>query len=365
MSMSKLGRLLKAKGLEGTHASGTTRHYLDTGYPPLNEIISGDPERGIPSGQLTMIAGPSACGKTMIATSLMISAQKVGGFAGMFDYETQYHEHLAVQQGLDVADEDKYVYHKPKTFEEGIGKAIETAKLIREENVIDKDAPIVFVFDSIHAMTPKSKWDNLFEKKGLVEEGKKLSMHDNYALSKASSDWFPIIQREFDAYGVTGIFLNQVREKAVMIGPISTTKFTFPGGDAVFYYCSNVIVLTATNIVDKVTRVFGGKHITAKTEKSRNTAPYQKVAYDFLIDKENETGNFDVNGSYAQYLIEVGAIEMSGPRVKWKGSSPFKNKFIEEIRKDKDGLTELLALHRDLRAGKLARASDSGESDDE
>lgn len=363
--MSKLTKLLKAKGLEGTHASGATRHYLDTGYPPLNEIISGDFTKGIPSGQLTMIAGPSACGKTMIATSLMISAQKVGGFAGMFDYETQYHEHLAVQQGLDVKDEDKYIYYKPKTFEEGIGKAIELAKLIREENIIDKDAPIVFVFDSIHAMTPKSKWDNLMNKGGTVEKGDKLSMHDNYALSKASSDWFPVIQREFDAYGVTGIFLNQVREKTVMVGPISTKVFTFPGGDAVFYYCSNVIVLTATNIVDKVTRVFGGKHITAKTEKSRNTAPFQKVYYDFLIDKENETGNFDVVGSYAEHLIKTGAIEMNGPRVKWKGANPFKKNFIEQLRLEEDGLEQLLQLHREFDIGTTATVSDSGDSDSE
>lgn len=359
--MSKLGALLRAKGLKGTHSSGATRHYLDTGYPPLNEIISGGFEKGLPSGQLTMIAGPSACGKTMIATSLMISAQKQGGFAGMFDYETQYHEHLAIQQGLDVEDEDKYVYHKPKTFEEGICKAIETAKLIRESKAIDDDAPIVFIFDSIHAMTPKSKWDNLFGKKGAVEEGSKLSMHDNYALSKASSDWFPVIQREFDTYGVTGIFLNQVRVKT---SPMGYTSYTFPGGDAVFYYCSNVIVLTAVTMKN-ADGSFKGKHITARTEKSRNTAPFQKVHYDFIIDKERETGNFDVIGSYLQFLKDNGAIKAAGPRIEWNGGKPFLSQVADELRAKKDGLEQLLALHRDLKAGRIAPAATSGESDEE
>jgi RecA/RadA recombinase len=348
--MSKLGKLLKAKGLEGTHASGASRHYLNTGYPPLNEIVSGDPENGLPSGQIVMIAGPSACGKTMIATQLMISAQRCGGFAGFFDYETQYHEDLAIKQGLDIHDEDKYVYYKPDTFEEGIGNAIELAKLIRENNVIPTDKPIVFIFDSIHAMTPKSKYDNLFGKGGAVAGGGKLSMHDNYALSKASSDWFPVIQREFDKYGVTGIFLNQVRVKT---SPQGYTSYTFPGGDAVYYYSSTVIVLTATNIIDPK-EGFMGKHITAKTEKSRNTAPYQKVFYDFLINKEDKSGNFDVIGSYAKHLRDLGAIESNGSRVKWKGGSPYLSQVIEELKSAPDGLEQLKQLNRDFKSGKIA-----------
>lgn len=344
MSTSKLGKLLKAKGLEGTHASGATRHYLSTGYPPLNEIVSGHADKGLPSGQIVMIAGPSACGKTMIATQLMISAQTHGGFAGFFDYETQYHEDLAVKQGLDVVDEDKYVYYKPDTFEEGISKAIELGKLIRENNIIGKDKPIVFVFDSIHAMTPASKYASLFGKGGAVAEGGKLSMHDNYALAKASSDWFPVIQREFDKYGITGIFLNQVRVKT---NPMGYTTYTYPGGDAVFYYSSTVIVLTATNIIDPKLG-FVGKHITAKTEKSRNTSPFQKVYYDFLIDKVLKTGNFDVIGSYAKHLRDLGVIKPNGSRVHWKGGSPYLSQVIQELKDAGDGLEQLKALHRDF-----------------
>jgi RecA/RadA recombinase len=133
--LGKLASLLKANKLAGTHSSTTSRHYLDTGYPPLNKIVSGDHKLGLPSGQVVMIAGPSACGKTMISTQMMISAQKQGGFAAFFDYETQYQLPLAVTQGLDI-DGEKFQYYKPTTFEEGIGDAIKLAKLIRENNVI-------------------------------------------------------------------------------------------------------------------------------------------------------------------------------------------------------------------------------------
>lgn len=349
MSMKKLSGLLKKAGLEGTHTSGAVRHYLDTGYPPLNQIISGDKDKGIPSGQLTMIAGPSASGKTMISTQLMISAQQQNGFAAFFDYETQYHHELALKQGLRGTgaedDEEPFRYYKPKTFEEGISKAIELAKIIRENEIIESSAPIVFIFDSIHAMTPQSKYDSLFGKGGAIEKGGKLSMHDNYALSKASSDWFPAIQREFDRYGVTGVFLNQVRVKTVMVGPVSREVYTFPGGDAVYYYASNIIVLTATNIIDKETKKLGGKHITAKSEKSRNTAPYEKVYYDFLIDSVHKTGSFDVVGSYAKHLRDIGAIESNGSRVKWKGGSPYLSQVIDELKTSEDGLAQLKALH--------------------
>jgi RecA/RadA recombinase len=352
--LGKLARLLKENKLAGTHSSGVTRHYLNTGYPPLNQIVSGDHNGGLPSGQLVMIAGPSACGKTMISTQLMISAQKQGGFAAFFDYETQYQMELALLQGLDP-NEEKFQYYKPTTFEEGIGGAIKLAKLIRDNNIIDKDAPIVFVFDSLHAMTPQSKYDNLMGKKGAIETGTRTSMHDNYALAKALADWSATISREFDRYGITGVFLNQVRTETDTYG---NEHFKFPGGDTLYFYCSTVLVLTAKDLYegkgdDKVLR---NKDIKALTVKSRNARPMQNVHWDFTFDDKG-TGNFDVIGSYTDFLLDIGAIETAGAWIKFMGKTfQGRDKVIDYFRGQPDGVEQLKKIHQEHKDNVLTKA---------
>jgi RecA/RadA recombinase len=348
--LGKLAKLLKDNKLAGTHSSGASRHYLDTGYPPLNKIVSGDHRLGLPSGQVVMIAGPSACGKTMISTQMMISAQKQGGFAAFFDYETQYQMKLAKEQGLqcDPASEDQdehpFRYYKPATFEEGIGQAIKLAKLIRDNDIIERDAPIVFVFDSIHAMTPKTKFDSLLGKGGAVEKGDRASMHDNYALSKALSDWSAVISREFDRYGVTAIFLNQVRVKLDMYG---NEIYTFPGGDALYFYCSTVLVMTAKDFYEGKgdEKELKYKDIKCLTRKSRNARPMQNVHWAFVFDDEGN-GNFDVIGGYTNYLLDIGAIETAGAWIKFKGESiQGRDKVIDYFNKHPNGLHELKNIH--------------------
>lgn len=359
--IKKLSELLKKNKLKGTHSSQATRHFLNTGYPPLNKIISGDHQKGIPSGQLTMIAGPSASGKTMISTQLMISAQEAGGFAAFFDYERQYQMTLAESQGLDT-DEEKFQYYKPTTYEEGISQAIKLAALIRDNDVIGKDAPIVFIFDSLHAMTPQSKYDSLFGKEGSVEKGKKTSMHDNFALSAANAAWAATINAEFDKYGVTGIFLNQVRVKTDMHG---NTSYTFPGGDTLWFYCSNVLVLTGKNITDGTgdKKQLVKKDIKCLTQKSRNTRPFQNVHWDFVFD-ETGKGDFDVIGSYIDYLGKLGIFEQSGSWFtfngeKFQGLGKIKAHYVAE----EDGLKQLIEAHQKfLEENPTATVAETDES---
>lgn len=342
---------MKTTGLTPVHSSGASRHYLNTGYPPLNEIVSKSHRLGLPSGQCVMIAGPSASGKTMISTQLMISAQQQGGFAAFFDYETQYQMALARKQGLqcplDEHDTNDYpfAYYKPDTFEEGISDAIKLGKLIRENDIIEKDAPIVFVFDSLHAMTPQSKYDSLMNaKKGAVATGGKLSMHDNFALAKACSDWFATISREFDKLGITAIFLNQVRVETDMYG---NESFTFPGGAAAYFYCSTILVLTAKDFyVGKGDeKLLEYKDIRCFTEKSRNNMPKQNVHWNFIFDDDGN-GSFDVITSYTNYLLDIGAIETAGAWIKFMGKSiQGREKVVDYFKNEADGVEQLLAIH--------------------
>lgn len=359
MSASKLGQLLKENGLKGIHSKDIKRHYLDTGYPPLNEKVTGNHMTGLPSGQLVMIAGPSACGKTVTATELMISAQRQGGFAGLFDYERQYHLGLAESQGLDTENEDKFARYKPDTFEEGISDAINLGKLIRTNNIIPEDAPIVFVFDSIHAMTAKSKFLSLMAKKGAIETGDKLSMHDNYALAKCFADWSAIIQSQFDKYGITGIFLNQVRIEKDQYENIT---YKFPGGDTFYFYCSTVLILTAKDIMEGKgdDKDLIHKDIRCLVKKSRNNKPLQVVRWNFAFDKAGN-GKIDVITSYTNYLLDIGAIETSGAWIKFMGKSiQGRDKVVDYFQAEPDGVEQLKKIHSEFKAkGKVEAPSEA------
>lgn len=347
MSLGKLAQLLKENKLTGVKPkSGGARHFLDMGYPPLNEVISGDMDKGLPSGQVVMVAGPSACGKTVLSMEMMKSAQRQGGFAAFFDHETQFQMELAVSQGLDD-DPEKFQYYQPDTFEESVTEAINLATLIRENNVIEPTAPIVFIFDSLVTMIPKSKWDSVAGVLKTGEEKKKrLSMHDNFALSAATNAWMPVIQKKFDQLGVTGIFLNQVRKQTDPHGNIS---FTFPGGDMPYFICSTVIVLTAKDHFIGVgdDRKLIKKEVTALIQKSRNTVPHQRIKYDFVL--ADGTGKFDVIGSYADFL-GVKAFDGAGMWVTYKGK---KYQGIPNLKAalydDPDALEELKRLHAAIR----------------
>ena len=75
--MSLWDDMNKAVGITGITEDKIA--YMDSGIPPLNKITSGRFDGGFPSGKMIEIYGESSSGKTLIATNLMIAAQKAGG----------------------------------------------------------------------------------------------------------------------------------------------------------------------------------------------------------------------------------------------------------------------------------------------
>jgi hypothetical protein len=88
----------------------------------------------------------------------MIGSQKAGGIARFGDHERSFDARLGEALGLSL-DPNKWLYQQPKTFEESIDQAMEIAHIVRDpSNGVDPESPMVFVFDSLAWMVPKSKW---------------------------------------------------------------------------------------------------------------------------------------------------------------------------------------------------------------
>lgn len=316
----------------GTGVSADIKGWLSTGCPQFNKIISGSYDGGFAYGRMYEVFGPSSSGKTVIATSAMIEAQKANGAAIFVDFERAYMQELAVKLGLDLS---RYVYIKPKSWEQGMTQMLQIAERMREKKMVPPEAPIVIVVDSIASAVPKSV---------LEKEMTEHTMNDTTALARATSNTLKVVAGRTEEQNITTIFLNQIRLKpGVMFGDPTTT----PGGGAMEFYASARLSISRSQLTKQVDgkKQVVGAHITAKCVKSKHTRPFQTAAIDFLYrDDESGSGYFDVTGSLIDHLVELGKLDKSGNFIVWTDGKKYpKKSLVEKI--ESEGLTaELNAL---------------------
>lgn len=310
--------------------------WLDTGYAPLNYAISGEYDKGLPGGRIIEMFGPSACGKTAIATQAMISAQRAGGVAIWQDHEHSFD--LTLAKSLGLSDHPgHWAYHHPRTFEDSVDQAIAAAAAIRKSKAIKPDAPIVVVFDSLTSMVPQSK---MYDNKGKPKTMADYTMHDSMALAKACSSCFPAIAQACADFNITMIFINQIRLKpGVMYGNPETT----PGGNAPEYYSSLRLSLGREMIKDKATKEVLGQIIRSKVVKNRMNRPWQTAEWNLMF-REDGTAFFDVIGSMVELLAENKVLERDGNGYIWTDGKKYMKPALR-TKVEKEGLyPELLNM---------------------
>ncbi len=309
------------KGVLGDTASTSfeVTHFCNTGFAPLNKIVSGDYDKGFPVGRVVEMFGPPSSGKTAIATNVMADAINQGGFAMFMDHERSFDITFAKKLGLDV-DSGRFAHLMPETLEESFTKAIHVAKEIRAKELIPEDAPIVAVFDSLAAMIPRSK-----SEKELTE----LTMADSLALAKSASSVLPSVNLYSQKYNMMALILNQTRENpGVSYGDPTRT----PGGKAPGFYASIRVSLRSSPITSKEDGMKEkiGQTITATAVKSKLTRPFQQCSWNFLY-QDDGSGTFDVIGGLIDYLAEQGKLEKKGGRIVYEGTSYWRSQLIDHV----------------------------------
>lgn len=308
--------------------------YLDTGFPPLNKIVSGRYDGGLPYGRLYEMFGDSSTGKTALATKWMVEAQRLGGVAGFMDWERSFNIDLAKHFGL--RDERPFwIYKKPKTWEEGNVIATKACAAIRAAKVIPDSAPILMVFDSIAAALPQSMAE---------KEISEYNMNDTTALARVTSTTLKAQAQYAEEFNAIFLYLNQVRLKpGVVYGDPRTT----PGGRAMEYFASARLSLTREKIMGKVEgekdKQFLGQNIGIKCTKSKFTKPFQET--DMLMTfSDDGAATFDMHSSLLAFLVKKDLVKMNGNRVDWEGKSLYPKEVAERLRADPAGFDKLVAL---------------------
>ena len=128
------------------------KDWISTGCYALNYLISGDFYKGVPLGRVTMFAGMSGSGKSLIASgNLASNAQKAGCFVVMMDSENALDTDWLQALGVDTSEE--------KLLKIGVSMIDDVAKTLseflkgyREENEESdyEDCPkVVIIIDSL------------------------------------------------------------------------------------------------------------------------------------------------------------------------------------------------------------------------
>lgn len=336
MSLEALSKsLLAAVGANDEETE--PKYWLDMGYAPLNKILSGSYSRGLPHGRMIEIYGPSAAGKTLLATMAMVAAQRAGGIAIFIDWERAFNVKFAVEMGLNP-DFPHFVYKRADTWESGNTVAMKVAEAVRSAKTIAPEAPIVAVFDSIAAAVPRSvMYDSKGNKRGIDE----LTMNDTTALARVTSTTLKSVNQYVGDFDMTAIYLNQIRTKpGVVYGDPTTT----PGGGAMEYYASTRLALGAKKIMEEVSggKEFKGRLIGMETKKNKVSRPFQSVDLRLVYDDEGRA-HFDFTTGMIEHLLEVGVLKKDGKMVVWEGKKYYSSVLAEKI--DKEGsYSELIKM---------------------
>lgn len=306
--------------------NATVTQFLDTGYAPLNEALSGRFDGGLPYGRMIEMFGESSSGKTALATQWMVQAQKMGGVAGFVDWERSFAAELGQDFGLNIK-RPYWLYNKAETWESGNTFAIRACKLIRESKAIAPDAPILFVFDSIASAIPMSM---LYDAKGNRRAIDSLTMNDTTALSRVTSTTLKMMAQACEEYNAIFLYLNQIRLK---IGVVFGDPRTTPGGKAMEFYATCRIALGREKIMQALPggKEFIGQNIKMEVTKSKLTKPFKKCSIRMDYDDDG-VAHFEASYSLIDLLLEQKKLDAPAKGyVTWEGKRFSKKALAEHI----------------------------------
>jgi recombination protein RecA len=122
--------------------------WISTGNYALNYRISGDFNKGIPLGKVTVFAGESGAGKSYICSGNLIkNAQEQGIFVVLIDTENALDEHWLHALGVDTS-EDKLLKMNMSMIDDVAKTISEFMKSYKEIDSEDKPK-VLFVIDSL------------------------------------------------------------------------------------------------------------------------------------------------------------------------------------------------------------------------
>lgn len=233
--------------------------WISTGNFALNTLISGNPNRGFPSGRILQLAGPHSTGKTFINLEIVRAAQQQGYFIVYYDTEFAQDKESLEDRGIDI---ERLLYVPVDTVEN-----LSTSML----NVIDQVADgekVLIVVDSI---------GNLSTTKELQDMTDANDKRDMTRAQKLKA-LFRTVTLKCGLKNIPLIIVNHVYASVGSYFPSNTVG----GGSGSLYASSTIIELSKSQ--DKEGTDIVGAMITCKSLKNRFAKEKKKVQINIKFD---------------------------------------------------------------------------------
>jgi recombination protein RecA len=272
------------------------KRWYSTGSKALDYICSNRKNGGLPEGRIIEIFGPPSIGKSHIACQIAKSAQKMGGIVVYIDTENATNPDNLSMLGLDISK--RFVYVDTHCTEEVFQVAEST---ILKVKALQKDIPVVIIWDSVAASSPKAELEGDYDRNSVGEQPR--------VISKGMRKITGIIADQ----SVLFVCLNQIRSK---IGVMFGDPTIAPGGNAIPFHSSIRIKLGAGSPIDdgsKDKNIIGIK-VSAKVIKNKVAPPFRSCNFQihFGVGIEESEELFDELRDFGKQTISGKIVEISG-----------------------------------------------------
>lgn len=275
------------------------KYWLPSGLMMLDLCINN----GLPGGKIIELFGDPGSGKTMLALSIVKSAQEHGGLGIWLDAEAGISNSLMDLVGTrrDIG----WNYRLTQSLE----KTLDTI-----ENAVDRstqsDAPVVIVIDSIAGLCPESLLMGAEPMTGARVTGKMASI----------MSWFFSrgVPRKLQGSNVYLVFINQVRATYNFYdkfarGPQTTTS----GGNAVGFYAHIRIECEKLRVEeDAMKRPMQSIH-RLTVYKNKVGMPNRSVIYPFCFRRDSPVVGIDDIQATLTYATSHKVLKPSSPGSTW------------------------------------------------
>ena len=311
--------------------------WISTGNYALNYLVSGDFNKGVPLGKVSVLAGESGAGKSYIASGNIIrNAQDQGIFVILIDSENALDEQWLQALNVDT-NEDKLLKLSLSMVDDVAKTVSEFMKGYREQHADNKEgAPkVLFVIDSLGMLLTPTDVDQFQKGEMKGDLGRK---------PKALTALVRNCVNMFGSWNVGLIATNHTYASQDMFDPDDKIS----GGQGFIYASSIVIAMKKLKLKEdekgnKISDVRGIR-AACKVMKTRYAKPFEsvqvKIPYDTgmdpysgLVDLFEKKGILVQTGNRLKYVDSAGKEHIEF-RKAWTGAK------LDMLMKDFDKLSK-------------------------
>lgn len=288
--------------------------WLNTGFHAVNKVISGSYTKGWAVGRMGMITGPSDAGKSLLAMSAAVEAQKKGYGVFIIDTEVALDDDYMTAIGLDVND-DMFFFNRTNSI--AAAKKVTNEFLTEYRANKDDLPPVVIIIDSI---------DRLLTDSHVAKADQGDIYNDQGLHAKTLKQFCSDLAHDIGDLDVFGVATKQPYKNQ---DPIMSKVNPWIITDSIRFPFSQILLVTNVRLKDKKTKEIEGITVTAFAEKTRFCKPRQKVKVDVPYDI-----GFDPYSGILEAAESAGIIEKNGGWYSFndnKFQDSSSNQYIEDI----------------------------------